>query len=170
MPTASDQPQWFLIHCRPRQDQRALENLERQGFHCYCPVRRVERIRYGRRDTVSEPLFPGYVFIRLNRVSDNWQSIRSTRGVHQLVRANQEPLPLRDSIIDQIRSRLSNPALAQPYLTPGDRVQITDSALSQLEAIFVANEGNERVVVLLTLLQEEHRLTVPIASVRKRTA
>jgi hypothetical protein len=26
------QPRWYLIQCRARQDERALENLQRQGF------------------------------------------------------------------------------------------------------------------------------------------
>jgi len=36
---------WYLIHCKPRQDERASENLVRQSFHCYRPVRQVERRR-----------------------------------------------------------------------------------------------------------------------------
>jgi hypothetical protein len=48
---------WYLIHCKPREDERALENLERQTFECYCPVRLLERCRDGRKYSATEPLF-----------------------------------------------------------------------------------------------------------------
>ena len=62
---------WYLIQCKPRQDERALEHLERQGFECYRPVRPVERWRGGRKCTVEASLFPRYLFIRLDSVNDN---------------------------------------------------------------------------------------------------
>jgi len=167
MPLAPDQLQWYLVHCKPLQDERALENLERQGFHCYCPVRSVEKLRHGRRQAFAEPLFPGYLFIRLDRVNDNWHPIRSTRGVNGIVRFNHDPLPVQEEIIEQIRTQLEGAAAQEPYLKPGERVHITDGPFSRLEAIFVANDGNERVVLLLAVLHQEQELTFPIGSVRR---
>lgn len=129
MSTAPNDLQWFLVHCKPRQDERALGNLERQSFHCYCPVRTVEKLRYGRRCKVIEPLFPGYLFIRLRLscVNDNWHPIRSTRGVHQIVRFDQQPLAVPDVIVEQIRCRVTN-TTAESYFKPGERVCITGGA------------------------------------------
>jgi transcriptional antiterminator RfaH len=167
MPVTSDQNRWYLVHCKPRQDKRASENLERQGFHCYSPARRVEKLRYGRKQVLAEPLFPGYLFIRLDRVNDNWHPIRSTRGVNGIVRFNGDPLPVQDEVIEQIRARLEGAAAQEPYLQPGERVQITEVAFSRLEAIFLANDGEERVAVLLSLLQREQERTFPLSCVRK---
>src|SRR5262245_58816875 len=94
---------WYLVHCKPREDQRAVENLERQHFECYRPLRAFERLRDGRKYLAAEALFPGYLFIRLDHRNDNWHVIRSTRGVHQIVRFNEYPLPVRDEIIAEIR-------------------------------------------------------------------
>lgn len=158
---------WYLIQCKPRQDTRALENLQWQHFQCYRPVRAVERCRDGRTYTTDVPLFPGYLFIRLDRVTDNWYSIRSTRGVQQIVRFNEYPLSVRDELIEGIRTRLSDPRVQEPYLKPGERVRIAEGAFSQMEAIFLAVDGNQRVVLLLNILQTEQRLTFPLKSVRK---
>ena len=157
---------WYLIHCKPRQDERALENLQRQAFECYRPVRYVERCRDGRTYEVAESLFGGYVFVRLACRTANWQAIRSTRGVLQIVRFNEYPLPVPDELIEQIRKRLSDPAPHESYLKPGQRVRIIEGAFAQLEAIFLANDGNQRVVLLLSILQTEQRLTFPLKSVR----
>ena len=162
----TEELRWYLVQCKPREDERALENLQRQGFECYRPARSVERRRHGRKCTVCEPLFPNYVFIRLNRVRDNWSSIRSTRGVLHLVRFNEFPLPVADAIIEGIRSRLDH-GTAEPYLKPGERVRITKGAFSQLEGIFVTHDGQDRVVLLLDILQRNQQLTFPLDTVRK---
>ena len=96
-----------------------------------------------------------------------WYPIRSTRGVNQIVRFNEHPLPVRDDIIAGIRARHAHRIHEQPYLKPGERVQIAEGAFSQLEAIFLANDGDERVVLLLNILQQDQLLSFPLRSVRK---
>jgi transcriptional antiterminator RfaH len=164
---ASSSSRWYLIRCKPRQDQRALENLERQAYQCFQATRAVERVRDGRKKIAVEPLFPGYIFIRLDRVSDNWQPICSTRGVNQIVRFNEHPLPVQDDVIDEIRSSSYRSATGEPYLASGDRVRIVGGAFSEIEAIFVASDGNERVTLLLNILHSDHALSFPLQYVRK---
>lgn len=161
------QPRWYVIQCKPRQESRALENLERQSFCCYLPTLKVEKLRHGCKIGVAEPLFPGYLFIQLDGIKDNWHSIRSTRGVIQIVRFNEYPVPVRDEMIETIRQRLASSTPRVPYLQPGERVRVTEGSFSNLEAIFVADDGNERVVLLMNILQREQRLSFPVASVRK---
>lgn len=159
--------QWYVIQCKPREERRALENLERQGFACYLPRLTVEKRRGGVRRDVLQPLFPAYLFIHLDEFHDNWQPISSTRGVLQIVRFSGYPVPVPEAIVEGIRRRLASPARSVPYLRPGDHVEITEGAFSDIEAIFVANDGVERVVLLLRLLNHEQALTFPVSSVRK---
>ena|ERR1700732_2233122 len=160
-------PRWYLVHCRARQEERALEHLERQGFECYRPLYEKERIRRGRKVLAPTALFPGYLFIRLDRIHDNWLPICSTRGVIQIVRFNEYPQPVADGIIEQIRRRIESQPLREPYLTAGERVVIAEGSFTGIEAIFVASDGDERVMLLLNILQSEQTLSFPIESVRK---
>ena len=162
----SDSARWYLIQCRPREDERALQNLERQEYQCYAPSHRVERWRQGRRWCVNEPLFPGYLFVHLDRVHDNWQPIRSTRGVHRVVSFNGEPPAVPDQIIEGIRMRLNAAPVTQRF-RPGERVRIAEGAFAEIEAIFVASKGEERVILLLDILSQEQRLSFPASSVVK---
>ena len=157
---------WYLIHCKPNQDERALENLQRQRFECYRPTRPVQRNLQGRCYLAEESLFPRYLFIRLDRVNDNWAPIRSTRGVLQVVRFADSPLPVPDAIIDGIRTRLSDPG-QEPYLKPGEGVRITEGAFAHLEAIFLSDDGDDRVAVLLNILHQTQQLVFPLSSVRR---
>jgi len=158
---------WYLIQCKPRQDARALENLERQDFTCYRPMRAVARYRDGRTRADEESLFPGYLFIRLDRLTNNWHAINSTRGVHKIVRFDGYPVPVPDKLIDSIRARLAESLATEPYLKPGDRVRIEAGAFAQTEAIFLVDDGDHRVVLLLNILQTEQRLSFPLESVRR---
>ena len=158
--------QWYVIQCKPREERRALENLDRQGFSCYLPMLAVEKLRHGSVRAIPEPLFPGYLFISLDELTGNWHPIRSTRGVAQLVRVREYPIPMPDRVIDAIRARLASDTPRIPYLKPGERVRITEGAFSDIEAIFLATDGQERVILLLNVLNQEHRLSFPAATVR----
>jgi transcriptional antiterminator RfaH len=116
---------------------------------------------------MSEPLFPRYLFIRLDSVHDNWAPIRSTRGVNQIVRFNDRPVPVRDEVIESIRARLTEHLDDEPYLKPGQRVRITEGAFSQLEALILATDGAERVILLLNILQQDQQLVFPLHSIRR---
>ncbi|RML53195.1 Transcription antitermination protein RfaH, partial [Pseudomonas syringae pv. maculicola] len=50
---------------------------------------------------VEEALFPGYLFIHMDQVHDNWYPIRSTRGVSRIVTFGGHPVPVRDHLIEQ---------------------------------------------------------------------
>lgn len=165
--TALDQPAWYLLQCKPRQNFRAEENLCNQGFTCFQPVVEVERLQSGKRRITTEPLFPGYLFIRLDSINDNWSPIRSTRGVSRLVGFTGLPLRVPDDVVEALRQRLDEQPRIVP-LQPGDTVIIKDGAFATIEAIFKAFDGEERVVILLNLMNREQQLVVPVGSIEKR--
>ncbi|MBT8765764.1 transcription/translation regulatory transformer protein RfaH [Metapseudomonas boanensis] len=158
-------PRWYLIQCKPKQDARAEEHLERQAFTCFRPTHCVTRMRGGQKQARVESLFPGYLFIRLDQVKDNWHPIRSTRGVSQLVCFGEQPAAISDELVEQLKLRPHSPPLQEPNLSAGDRVRIRSGNLKELEAIFLAKDGTERVLILLQLLQRQHRLSVPLDSI-----
>jgi transcriptional antiterminator RfaH len=159
--------QWYVIQSKPREERRALENLERQSFSCYLPMLAAAKLRKGALRSIQEPLFPGYFFISLDRLTDDWHSICSTRGVIRLVRFREYPVPLPDAIVEGIRERLARGITRVPYLQPGEHVRITGGAFSDLEAIFVANACQERVVLLMNILNREQHVSFPVATVRR---
>jgi transcriptional antiterminator RfaH len=163
----SAQARWYLIQCRVQQDVRAMDNLERQHFECYRPLYTRECLRRGRRVAIRAPLFPGYLFIRLDRLHDNWAPICSTRGVFQIVRFNEYPLPVADGIIDELRRRTEAETVREPYLKSGEHVLITDGSFAGIEGIFLTTAGDDRVMLLLKILHREQTLSFPVGSIRK---
>ncbi|MCH8544978.1 MAG: transcription/translation regulatory transformer protein RfaH [Alcanivorax sp.] len=157
---------WFLIQSKPRQGTRAEQNLLNQGYRCYFPRILVDRLRAGRLQEVSEPLFPGYLFVHLCPGADSWQPIRSTRGVQRLVTFDNKPAPVADDIIDGIRNQVDQQERGVSTLfKPGEVVRITRGPFAEVQAIFAGFDGEERVVVLLELMQRRQRLVIQMADV-----
>ena len=67
---------WFVVQTKPRQEQIALDNLSRQGYHSYLPRLCQQKRRRDQWHTVVEPLFPGYLFVQLTPGTDNTAPIR----------------------------------------------------------------------------------------------
>lgn len=156
---------WYLLQCKPRQDQRALENLQRQNYLCFQPVCHQERLVRGVRKIVEEPLFPGYLFIQLEAGS-NWAPLRSTRGVARVVSFGGQPRPVADDLIARLRAREAGQS-PRPLLLQGETVRIEHGPLAGLEAIFLCTQGEQRVVLLMNLLQREQRVQLPLEMIRK---
>jgi transcriptional antiterminator RfaH len=154
---------WYLIQTKPRQEARAEEHLQRQHFECYRPLKSGEPKKRSPRIMSEEELFPGYLFIRMDQVHDNWYPIRSTRGVARIVTFGGNPVPVQDALIEQIRQRLLAP-LPRVEFKQGETVRIKAGEMCDIEAIFLTSDGDERAVILLNLLQREQKVVLPMSS------
>ncbi len=166
MNTALPDKAWYLVQCKPRQDERAEEHLVRQGYDCYRPRLKRETLTSGRRKLTEASLFPGYLFIHLAR-HDDWAPLRSTRGVSRIVRFGNHPTPISEQLIQELRKQEATYSPGTLF-SAGDRVRIVDGAFADVEAIFLTMNGDERVVLLLNLLQREQRVTLAADLIRKR--
>lgn len=169
MPLFQSPARWYLIQTKPRQEARAEEHLQRQSFECYRPLKSAELKKRSTRSGSEEELFPGYLFIRMDQVHDNWYPIRSTRGVARIVTFGGHPVPVQDELIEQIRQRLSA-APPKAEFKRGEHVLIKAGELCDIEAIFLASDGTERAVILLNLLQREQKVVLPISSLLRMEA
>ncbi len=161
---------WYLVHTKPRQENCALDNLQRQGYPCYLPTLPAEKLRQGTLTVASEPLFPRYLFIQLGQgaSAQSWAPIRSTKGVSQLVRFGAEPAKVADGLIEALRAReAAVQAVPQRLFRPGERVRLTEAPFAGIEGIYQMADGERRVMVLIELLSKPVRVHVPPTSLRK---
>ena len=158
---------WYLVYTKPRQEDKAWWNLDRQQFRCYLPYVRTRRRRQGRYETVTEPMFPRYLFIRLAAGVEDWSPIRSTLGVSHLVRFGMWPARVPDSLVETIRRRARDGFcdLCPEPLKTGEKVRVLDGPFRGYEGIFRTPRGEERAMILLdvagqytTLLISQHQL------------
>jgi transcriptional antiterminator RfaH len=157
---------WYLIHSKPRQEKVALENLERQGYPCYLPVLRLEKLRRGALVVLDEPLFSRYLFVQLDTDSSarSWTPIHSTRGVSRLVRFGVEPARVDDALVAYLRQQQAQEV--KRLFEPGQRVKVIEGAFAGVEGVFQIDDGQARAMVLIELLSRQVRLPVAAAQLR----
>lgn len=160
-PNTSLRHDWYLVQCKPKQDGRAQENLERQGYVCSRPVFRRERVSRGRQHLITESLFPGYLFVYLPKGA-NWAPLRSTKGVSRMVAFGGSPLGVASSLVHALQER-ADLGIVPTYHT-GDKVVILDGDFSGFESIFMAMDGEERAILLINMLNHQRRIVVPLSS------
>lgn len=162
--TASTQ-QWFVVQTQPNSEHRAAAHLNRQGFKVYCPRCLKRRSHAGKVDMVAAPLFPRYLFVAIDLVTQQWRSIRSTFGVSQLVCHGDRPAVLADDVIADLRRREDERGLVQldrSAFKPGETVRVVGGAFTDRLGMFEAMGDSERVAVLLDLLGRKVRVVMNI--------
>jgi transcriptional antiterminator RfaH len=160
---------WYLLQCKPRQDERAYINLLRQNYVIFRPQLVSERLVRGKPHKTAESLFPGYLFIQLSH-DDNWAPLRSTRGVSRIVDFNHGPAMVADDVIEHLRMRCFKPLELQAAraFKPGETLHITRGPLSTLEGIFLSMLGTERVMILLRFLNREQSVRIPLSDLERQ--
>ncbi|HEY9032249.1 MAG TPA: transcription/translation regulatory transformer protein RfaH [Kangiella sp.] len=144
---------WYLINSKPKQELRAEEHLKNQEINCILPVLEVDKIIRGKRQKVTEPLFPGYLFVELQTNGQDWSKIRSTRGVRDFVRFGGVPGRVPDSVLEHLQLLdTSNTPMETNAPRAGDKVVITEGPFKDLEGVFKISNGEKRSIVLLSIL------------------
>ena len=161
---------WYVVHTKPRQENRALENLTNQGLECFLPTLTVDRLRDERKVTVAEPLFPRYLFVRLEAGASNWSVIRSTRGVVRLVEFGGVSARISPNLIDALKNADQR---HKALFAVGDRVCVAEGPFAGVQAelikLYETKEGDLRAVMLFDLLSRPHEISLP-ASILRRVA
>ncbi len=159
---------WYLVHTKPRQEDVALTNLQRQGYECYLPQMRIERIRRRKAEVATEPMFPRYLFIRLDSSDQgkSWSPIRSTLGVSQLVHFGARAAKVDDALVYLLRQREQTMPLDAMFHS-GDSVVITDGPFAGIEAIYQTADADRRAFILLEILSKPVPMQIDSGRLRR---
>ncbi len=160
---------WYVVHTQPHGEAKASLNLERQGFATYLPRYRRQRRHARQTEFVPRPLFPNYLFVAFDIARDRWRSIQSTIGVNRLVMAGEEPVPVPNGVVEEIRLREDAEGYVVLGLPAGAKiggpVRLIDGIFADARGILERIVDNRRVAVLLQLLGREVRVSVPSAAI-----
>ena len=154
---------WYLAFARPRMEQTARVNLERQGFEVYLPLLKTCSATVQGLQPVFAPLFPRYVFVSPATARQSLSTVRSTKGVCSLVSFGDGPARVPVGILDWLRQfereRNATELSELSPIRPGARVRLRTPAMRGIEGL-VVSVARERVSFLLELLGREKLVTV----------
>ncbi len=154
---------WYALYTRPRHEKKVAGQLASKGIDHFLPLWRTRHRWSDRWKEVVLPLFPNYLFVRLN-IDDvrQYTAVLRTPGVVHLVRFNGRVEAVPDEEIENVRriceSRL--PYDPFPYLQEGRQVEIVRGPLKGLRGWVVQREGEWKVVVSVYIIMRSVAVTV----------
>ena len=154
--------QWYLIQFKPNSHRLAERNLQRQGFETFLPLHEVARRKTSRFITDLRPLFPGYMFVGIDKNSAPWSKINSTLGVSRLVSfgGTLKPLPLQLISSLMLRCDEGGKVLPPATLNPGDNVEVLTGPFAHFVATVETIDAQQRAWILMDFMGQSTRLQV----------
>ncbi|MBE0660067.1 MAG: UpxY family transcription antiterminator [Bryobacteraceae bacterium] len=158
--------EWFAVRVRSNQERMVSLYLREIGYEEYSPSFKVERQWSDRIKLIDQPLFPGYVFCKLD-LTDRLPIMKAP-GVVGLVGVGRSPVPVPAVEVERVRRMVSSGLLVTPwpYLKVGQQVLIERGPLAGLEGILERVKNKLRIVVSVTLLQRAVAAEIDRAWVR----
>ena len=161
---------WFVIHTKPNEEKKAFENLINQKFTCYMPMYSKEIISKNKIKIIPSPLFSRYLFIEVNdeSIQKNIGLIRSTLGVHQLLKTGENPIKIDTEIIMELkRTEKDRSKKIKKHFKQGEIVQIQSGPFKGIKAIFECEDANERAILFFELMQKPTQISVNKVNIKK---
>jgi transcription antitermination factor NusG len=157
--------QWFAVQTYPRHEKRVHEDLGLRTVESFLPLyETINRWKNGCTVRVELPLFPGYVFVRID--PHERHKVLSLPGAVSIVGSASGPWPLPDAEITALRESLSARKLKpHPYVTVGQKVRIKSGPLADLTGFLVRQAGGLRVVLSVELIRQAVAVEVDVDDV-----
>jgi transcription antitermination factor NusG len=151
---------WFALRVKSHCEKAVANIAQNKGFEGFVPVYKSSRRWSDRVRALELPLFPGYVFCRLN--PQHRLPLLTIPGALYFAGNGKVPVPIDDAEIAAIQAAVHSGLLTEPYafLEVGQRVRLEVGPLMGMEGILVETPNQQRLVVSVTLLKRSVAVTV----------
>ncbi len=147
---------WFAARTRSNFEKKVASQLQEKCVQTFLPLQSTRRKWSDRQCWVDQPLFSGYVFVRIDPTQEMRVAVLRTMGVTEFVGSRGVGTPIPDSEIHAIRTLLSQRIEFQlcPYLRIGHRVRIRGGCLDGIEGILTAVNGDKSLVISVQSIEK----------------
>ena len=145
---------WYVVHTKPGNEHRVETNLSNQEIEVFLPLLEVFQDSHGRIMQKIKPLFPNYLFAKLD-IDVHYYKVKWTRGVNKILGIGSEPIPISEKVIQTIKERMGENNLVKldDRLEEGNLVEFTSGPFKDLLGVFDKKMSDgKRVRVLLSLI------------------
>ena len=151
-PGNSNAEKWFAVRVRSRAEKTVATIAHQRGLTELLPIYECRRRWSDRVKVVELPLFPGYVFCRLDPTDR--LPLLTIPGVLHIVGGGRVPIPVDDDEISAIRAAATSglPAEPWPCVKIGERLRLDSGPLAGVEGLLVDIRKSYRLILSVTLL------------------
>ena len=169
---------WYVLHTYSGYEDNVARNLRQRTesmgmedkiFQVIVPREKKIRVRNGKRRTIEERLFPGYVLVEMIVTEDSWYVVRNTPNVTGFVGSGTTPTPVSKSEIDHLLARMGDDEPKYKIdVVEGDSVRIMDGPFKEFEGkISDVNDAKGTVKVLVNVFGRETPVELDFLQVKK---
>lgn len=165
---------WFTLQVQPRHEVAVCRTLDYKGYEHYAPTFHVRRRWSDRIKEIATPVFPGYVFCRLDVAAQ--APIITTFGVIRILGVAGRAQAVPDEEIESLRRVFNIGRAVYPcdFIDVGSRVRVNSGPLIGVEGYVLGMKRHHRLVVSITILQRsvvtelDEDTTISAVAVRPR--
>jgi transcriptional antiterminator NusG len=176
--TVSQERSWYVIHTYVGYEEAVAKSLkqriealglEGKIFNVIVPKEKKVKIKNGKRQTVEEKIYPGYVLVEMMVTDDSWYVVRNTPNVTGFVGVGTTPIPVSKDEIDNLKRRME---LEEPQhkieFNPGDPVKIVDGPFRDFDGkVSEIDSERGKVKVLVNIFERDTPVELDVLQVKK---
>ena len=176
--TASDAGKWYIVHTYSGHEDKVSKSLKQRVqtlgftdkiFDIIVPTRNTIKVSQGKKESVKEKIFPGYILVRMILTDESWLLVRTTPGVTAFIGAGNKPTPISEKEVEAIQKfmKMEEP-LYKAAFTVGEAVKITDGPFADfLGTIDSIDETKGKLKVLVSIFGRETPVELDFLQVKK---
>jgi transcriptional antiterminator NusG len=182
-PVVDDSPsskgRWYVVHTFSGHENRVgatlkqrieSEHLDNLIFDILVPTQDKIEIRGGKKETVKEKIFPGYILVKMLLTDESWLAVRTTQGVTSFVGAGNKPTPISEAEVNSIvkfTTQGAMPTFKEVFMVD-DTVKIIDGPFADfIGKVDSVDTEKGRVRVLVSIFGRETPVELDFLQVTK---
>ena len=166
--TVGSADHWYALYTRARHEKKVAVQLQDHSIEFFLPLhKQKKRWNNGLRVQIESPLFPGYLFTRID-LSRRLEVLKLAGVISFICTGNGWPVALPVSDIDHLRIALDKfRTEPHPFLTIGQSVRIIAGPLAGLEGILIEARNQSKVVLSIDLIKRSVAIEVDSADIEQ---
>ena len=176
--TEDPKAKWYVVHTASGHEIRVAEtlrqrvetmNIKDKVFELLVPTQDRVIIRGGKKATIKEKIFPGYLLVKIALDDNTWLVVRTTPGITGFVGTGNKPTALSEAEVANIQKFVSAPAPRyKTKFSLGEAVKIVDGHFSDfLGTIHEMDEERGKVKVLVSIFGRETPVELDFLQIQK---
>ena len=173
-----DPARWYIVHTYSGHENKVARSIkqrvqslgfENRIFDIIVPTRNTIKVSQGKKETVKEKIFPGYVLVKMTLDDESWLLIRTTQGVTAFIGAGNKPTPISAKEVEAIQKFMNEEEpLYKTSFTLGEAVKIVDGPFADfLGTIENIDEAKGKLKVLVSIFGRETPVELDFLQVNK---
>ncbi len=169
---------WYVLHTYSGYEENVKHNLEQRIesfamqdkiFGVLVPKEKKIKIKNGKRTTVEEKIFPGYILVEMIVTDDSWYVVRNTPNVTGFIGSGTTPTPVDQKEIEDLLKR-TNAAEPQHKIDvdENDVIRIVDGPFKNFEGkVSAVDHERGKIKVMVTMFGRETPVELDALQVKK---